>query len=434
MVDNMSNKPKIFIGSSVESLNIAYAIQENLEHDALCTVWDQGIFELSGNALENLLTATLNYDFSIFVFKPDDIIKIRDKEYRTVRDNLIFELGLFISKLGKEKVFFLIPTKTVKLHLPTDLLGIKPGHFEFTDNDKELLGALGPFCNKVRRQIKDLTNNKSEKIATTTPIETTKTKSKESKQTDVKSKSIEYGVSIDSFGNYTISVAPTVFFSYRITKAFPGIRGLQWFNDPKESADRLELLLKEPLFFEKTIGYGVSSDPIWWSRGNSDLYIQNFKRLTETKCLMNAEELEIDKIAVYHSHSYWQSFVYLEVKGEKRIGLYSHTKEDITEIIQRHGYYNEEYGLYYGIPITRACYDDGAAVIDGKVTDTSGAELRVRYISRYNFIIAPKFSPINCKEFRKYSVTAFNDILKGKLIFEDMLKFIETLPRQDKDC
>jgi hypothetical protein len=36
-------KPKLFIGSSTEALNIAYAIQENLQHDVLSKVWTQSL-------------------------------------------------------------------------------------------------------------------------------------------------------------------------------------------------------------------------------------------------------------------------------------------------------------------------------------------------------------------------------------------------------
>ena len=112
---------KAFIGSSTEALKTAYAVQENLEHDVLCTVWTQGIFQLSGNALDNLLDAVHGYDFAVFVFQLDDISQIRDVRVRTVRDNIVFELGMFIAVLGKEKVFFLVPKGSEDIHLPTDL-------------------------------------------------------------------------------------------------------------------------------------------------------------------------------------------------------------------------------------------------------------------------------------------------------------------------
>jgi len=427
----MTIKPKLFIGSSVENLDVAYAIQENLEHVVLCTVWDQGIFDLTASALDSLLTASENYNYAIFVFKPDDLTKIRSNEYSTVRDNLVFELGLFIGKLGKENVFFLVPRDVDKLHLPTDLLGIEPGSYDTPVEEKYLRSALGAFCNKVRRKIKDTFKPILDEVKKTEDI--VEKNEPDDVDSETKLKSIEYGVSEDNNGRKIISVAPTVFFSYRIAKSFPGIRGLQWFTNPKEAIDHLELLLKNPLSFDDTIGYGVSSEPIWWSRGYEDLAIRSFTRISDNKCLMDEEELDISKIAVFHSDRYWQSFVYVEVNGENPIGLYEYNKEELQNWIDEHGYYHEEYGLFNGIPITRSCYYDGAAVIDGKVVDTSNAELRVRYISKYNFLITSRFSPIDCKEFEMYSQKAFNRILKGEETLENMLEVIKKLPRHRSD-
>ena len=69
-------KPRIFIGSSIEALDVAYAIQENLIYDSNSTVWTQGIFKISNNSLDDLNNALNNFDFGIFVFKPDDITEI----------------------------------------------------------------------------------------------------------------------------------------------------------------------------------------------------------------------------------------------------------------------------------------------------------------------------------------------------------------------
>ena len=147
-------KPRVFVGSSTESLNIAYAIQENLEHDANVTVWTQGVFQLTSNALDDLLVILNDIDFGIFVFSPDDIVTIRNVTKTVTRDNVIFELGLFIGRLGKENVFFIVPYESEDLKIPTDLLGVAPGRYFSNREDGNLKAALGPFCNQVREKIK----------------------------------------------------------------------------------------------------------------------------------------------------------------------------------------------------------------------------------------------------------------------------------------
>lgn len=147
-------KPRIFIGSSTEKLEIAYLIQENLEHDAQVTVWTQGVFKISKNSLDSLVESLFDFDLAIFVFHPDDTTQIRNQTYETVRDNIIFELGLFIGRLGKEKVFFLIPRNVESLHLPTDLLGITPKTYDDKREDNNLRASLGPFCNQIREVLK----------------------------------------------------------------------------------------------------------------------------------------------------------------------------------------------------------------------------------------------------------------------------------------
>lgn len=148
-------KPKIFIGSSVEGLNIAYSIQQNLMHDAEITVWDQGVFELSKTTIESLIEKLNDSDFGIFVFSDDDMTIIRDTQKSTVRDNVLFEFGLFIGKLSRERVYFIIPSET-DLHLPTDILGITPGKYESNRSDGSMQAATGPVANQIRQMIKKM--------------------------------------------------------------------------------------------------------------------------------------------------------------------------------------------------------------------------------------------------------------------------------------
>jgi len=76
MSKKSSSRSRLFIGSSTESLDFAYAIQQNLEDDVEVTVWKQGVFELTKNTLEALTRALDRSDFGAFVFAPTDVVRL----------------------------------------------------------------------------------------------------------------------------------------------------------------------------------------------------------------------------------------------------------------------------------------------------------------------------------------------------------------------
>lgn len=155
----MNKKPKLFIGSSSESKVIAYAVQQELEDDAEITVWSQGIFKLSNNYLEDLIKSLELFDFAILVYSPDDKATIRNRDLTIPRDNVVFETGLFMGRLGKERVYFLRPKNVSDFHILSDLSGISFGTYDSERSDKNFRSAVGPFCNEVRERINSIKND-----------------------------------------------------------------------------------------------------------------------------------------------------------------------------------------------------------------------------------------------------------------------------------
>ena len=146
-------RPRVFIASAGESLDVAYAIQANLERDAECTVWTQAVMRLSRSTAHNITTQLDGSDFGIFVFNPDDVVLSRGGKYAGPRDNVVLELGMFAGRLGVESTFIVMP-RGANIKLPSDLLGLAVSEYPPDREDGNLEAALGPACNAIRKELK----------------------------------------------------------------------------------------------------------------------------------------------------------------------------------------------------------------------------------------------------------------------------------------
>jgi hypothetical protein len=148
-------KPRIFIGSSTKGLEAAELAQIELRYDGEPELWTNGIFRSINVPIETLMGAVQSYDFALFVLLPEDPLNIRDSKTFSVRDNVIFELGLFMGRLGRDRNFFIFPKQNKKddFHLPSDLGGIMPSAYDpDTTNPQASIGtALLEMKQALRR-------------------------------------------------------------------------------------------------------------------------------------------------------------------------------------------------------------------------------------------------------------------------------------------
>lgn len=151
-------KPRIFIGSSQESLSIAKRVKSFFSQDFNCHLWTDNIFKSNVSFIETLMKSASLFDFGIMIFAKDDMTSVRGKEFDTPRDNVLFEYGLFLGRVGSDKAF-IVAEEGVKL--PSDLFGITHTFYS-TENSSEgqsvPTSSLEDSLAKMKEQMEDSLN------------------------------------------------------------------------------------------------------------------------------------------------------------------------------------------------------------------------------------------------------------------------------------
>jgi hypothetical protein len=141
-------------------LPAAETLQVLLSKEFEVHIWNFA-FEAGQIILDRLLEVTTSYQYAIFISGPDDIATIRLDKSLITRDNVVFEAGLFMSHLGRERTFIVVPdmptigTDAPKLHILSDFSGLiyLTYHPPSTSASPNWNAALGPVCIQISRRI-----------------------------------------------------------------------------------------------------------------------------------------------------------------------------------------------------------------------------------------------------------------------------------------
>lgn len=156
-VNPSNRRPRVFIISSLEAIEVAQEIQVGLQYEDMVTVcWgDNEIFPAGSYSLEALEEQVRLADFGIAIASPDDLVRARDRVQGAPRDNVIFELGFFVSRLGRQRTLLLVP-RGEEVKLPSDYKGIAPITYSTPTDDRPLAVALAPTVTQIKQAIRKL--------------------------------------------------------------------------------------------------------------------------------------------------------------------------------------------------------------------------------------------------------------------------------------
>lgn len=140
-------RPRIFIGSSIESKDIASYVYSCLEPNYECVIWNDNFFELNRGTYENLAKNAIAFDYAVYIGGQDDnVVRIGDKTTKIApRDNVYLEFGLYAGILSPNRSYFLIDEAST---IASDLLGLTVLYY----SDKR---SVKRCCNVIIQKIQE---------------------------------------------------------------------------------------------------------------------------------------------------------------------------------------------------------------------------------------------------------------------------------------
>ena len=124
---SLRRRPKVFLASSSEAGHFLDALALIVEREGADPLRWPDAFSVGQFILEGLIDASRRVDGALIVATADDLVTHRGEEVWTPRDNVLIEMGIFLSALSHRRAALVVVTEDSKTpRLPSDLAGLVP--------------------------------------------------------------------------------------------------------------------------------------------------------------------------------------------------------------------------------------------------------------------------------------------------------------------
>jgi len=145
----------VFVGSSSEAAEIDREVRFSLESLGATVVGWRQIFRPGDYPLEALLNLGASVDAALLIATPDDLTNYRGGERMSPRDNVLLELGIFLSHFGKRRTGILqAKSGDNSAALPSDLHGVTTLLFD-AGNPSSNETQLSLWLDSVRQEMEE---------------------------------------------------------------------------------------------------------------------------------------------------------------------------------------------------------------------------------------------------------------------------------------
>ncbi|MGI4859131.1 MAG: Pycsar phage resistance system effector protein PycTIR [Janthinobacterium lividum] len=154
-VNTKRDKIRVFVISSAEALGVAHLLQSMFARDKFLTVpWNQGVFKVANYTLDDIERELDQCDFAVAIAHGDDITNARGTDWPAPRDNVVFELGLFMGRLGRKRAILMEP-RGEGVKLPSDMAGVTTITYVY-DEENDTEAKFGAAATALRKHIMSL--------------------------------------------------------------------------------------------------------------------------------------------------------------------------------------------------------------------------------------------------------------------------------------
>ncbi len=149
----MISSPRVFVGSSTDAEEVDFQVRAILEKIGATVVGWRDVFKPGDVTLLELLKLGTSVDAALLIASPDDMTQRHEDKHLSPRDNVLLELGIFLSCFGMHRTGILhVKIGDNMATLPTDLKGITTITYD-TNNPNENTKKLAQWIECVKKEL-----------------------------------------------------------------------------------------------------------------------------------------------------------------------------------------------------------------------------------------------------------------------------------------